>query len=95
MSADNGVYILETVGPEFRVAYCQAIDNIYGKFNDKTHHWDGDMDRMIDVFGQSKVYSFVEDAIDYATKVSYTYEHLEDGICLIPDFKDLKFGQIY
>lgn len=29
MSADNGVYILQTRGPEFRVAHLQAIDNVY------------------------------------------------------------------
>ena len=28
MSADNGIYILETSGPEFRVVECSAIDNI-------------------------------------------------------------------
>jgi hypothetical protein len=95
MSLDNGVYILETAGPEFRVAHSHAIDNIYGKFNDETLHWDGDMDRMMDVFGPSKVYNFIEDAVDYASKISYTYEYLEDGICVITDFKSLKFGQIY
>ena len=29
MSADNGVYILETKGPEYRVAHLQAVDNVY------------------------------------------------------------------
>lgn len=28
MSADNGIYILETSGPEYRVAHLQAVDNI-------------------------------------------------------------------
>lgn len=28
MSADNGIYILETIGPEYRVAHLQAIDNL-------------------------------------------------------------------
>ena len=95
MSADNGIYILQTHGPEFRVSYSHAIDNIYGKFNDTTHHWDGDMDRMIDVFGQSKVFSFIEEALDEAEKMSYDYEYLEDGICVITDFQELKFGAIY
>jgi hypothetical protein len=95
MSADNGIYILHTSGPEFRVAYSQAIDNIYGKFNDNTLHWDGDMDRMIDVFGMSKVYLFLEEALDEAEKMSYTYPYLEDGVCVISDFQELKFGQIY
>lgn len=29
ISADNGIYILKTKGPEWRVAHLQAIDNIY------------------------------------------------------------------
>lgn len=92
MSADNGVFVLQTSGPEFRVAYTQAIDNIYGKYNDDTLHWNGDMDRMMDVFGSSKVYVNVEDALDAAEELSYNYEYLEYGICLITDFKELKFG---
>jgi hypothetical protein len=27
MSADNGIYILETEGPEYRVAHMQAVEN--------------------------------------------------------------------
>jgi hypothetical protein len=29
MSADDGIYILQTLGPEFRVVHTQAIENIY------------------------------------------------------------------
>jgi hypothetical protein len=94
MSADNGVYVLQTYGPEFRVAYAGAIDNIYGPFNDTTLHWDGDMDRMIDVFGSSKVFNNLEEALDEAERMSYDYEYLEYGVCLIPDFKELKFGKL-
>lgn len=94
MSADNGVFVLQTAGPEFRVAYSQAIDNIYGKFNDDTLHWNGDMDRMIDVFGSSMVFNNLEDALDEAERMSYDHEYLEYGVCLIPDFKDMKFGQL-
>lgn len=28
MSADNGIYILETEGPEYRVRHLQAIENL-------------------------------------------------------------------
>lgn len=93
MSADNGIYVLETSGPEYRVAYSQAIDNIYGKFNDATNRWSGDMDRMMDIFGQSQAFVNVEQALDLAEELSYTYEYLEDGVCLITDFKNMKFGQ--
>lgn len=93
MSADNGIYVLETSGPEYRVAYSQAIDNIYGKFNDATNQWAGDMDRMMDVFGTSPVFVNIEQALDLAEELSYTYEYLEDGVCLIRNFKSMKFGQ--
>ena len=94
MSADNGVFVLQTEGPEFRVAYAGAIDNIYGSFSDDTLRWEGDMDRMIDVFGSSKVFNNLEEALDEAEKMSYDYEYLEYGVCLIPDFKELKFGKL-
>lgn len=29
MSSDNGIYVLKTKGPEWRVSHLQAIDNIY------------------------------------------------------------------
>lgn len=94
MSGDNGIFILQTSGPEFRVAYTQAIDNIYGKFNDDTLNWNGNMDRMIDIFGKSNAYSNLEEALDEAEKMSYDYEYLEYGVCLIPNFKEMKFGQL-
>jgi hypothetical protein len=94
MSADNGVFVLQTEGPEFRVAYAGAIDNIYGSFSDDTLRWKGDMDRMMDVFGSSKVFNNLEEALDEAERMSYDYEYLEYGVCLIPDFKELKFGKL-
>jgi hypothetical protein len=40
VSADNGIYVLESTGPEYRVAHAQAIENIcwkpdMGEFNRK------------------------------------------------------------
>jgi hypothetical protein len=95
MSSDNGVFVLQTRGPEFRIAYAHAIDNIYGKFNDTTGHWMGNMDSMIDYFGSSKVYTNLDDAWSDAEGLAYDYEDLEHGLCLISDFKDLKFGEVY
>jgi hypothetical protein len=93
MSADNGIYVLQTYGPEYRVAYTQAIDNIYGKFNDETLHWEGDKESMRQVFKESIVYGNLEDALDSAEEMSYDYEYLEDGVCVITDFKELKFNE--
>lgn len=94
MSADNGIYILETFGPEFRVAHAQGIDNIYGKFNDSTHNWDGDPEMILEYFAEAPVFQNVEKALDFASEMSYDYEYLEYGICLIREFKHLKFNEL-
>ena len=94
ISADNGVYILETEGPEYRVAYVNAIDNIFGEYNDTTLHWDGDSEMILECFGKSKVFTDLTEAWDYATTLSVAYAYLEDGVCLIPEFKKVKFGKL-
>lgn len=94
MSSDNGIYILETDGPEYRIAYAQAIDNIYGVFNDETNHWKGDDKMILEYFGSSKMYNDLQEAWDIATLWSEDHHYLEDGICLIRDFKDRKFSEL-
>lgn len=93
MSADNGVYVLETAGPEFRVAYAQAIDSVFGKFNSETLHWDGNLKMMQRIFGESEVYKDLDQALDVAEQLSYHYEYLEDGVCVITEFSDVKFSK--
>jgi hypothetical protein len=95
MSADNGVFILETStpqGPEYRVIYAQGIDNIYGKFNDRTLRWEGDMNMMVDYFRDSDIFSTYAKALDYAKRLSQEHTYLEYGICFIDDFKEQYFG---
>jgi hypothetical protein len=94
MSADNGIYILHTKGPEYRVGYNQAIDNIYGNFSDESFQWQGDPEMMVEYFQDAKMFSSLEEALDYAEDLSYNYEYLEDGICVITDFKDWNFGKL-
>ena len=94
MSADNGIYILQTEGQEFRVGYHQAIDNIYGNFSDDSLRWQGDPEMIYDYFQFDKMFSSLEEALDYAEDLSYNYEYLEDGICVITDFKDWNFGKL-
>jgi hypothetical protein len=94
MSADNGIYVLYTEtekGPTYRVAYAHAIDNIYGKFNDETARYDGDAERIKSVFSDAPVFNTLNEALDTAEQMSYDYEWLEDGVCVINDFKDLGF----
>lgn len=97
MSADSGVYLLQTkgeTGPEYRVVYAQAIDNIYGKFNEETNHWDGNPEMMLDYFGQSEVFTDLEQAWDHANHLAEEYEWLEDGVCLIRDFSEREFSNV-
>lgn len=97
MSADNGIYILFTEsekGPEYRVAYAHAIDNIYGKYNDELGKYEGDIPAIVSVFGEANVFFTLNEALDFAEELEYGREHyLEDGICVINEFKD--YGYIF
>ena len=94
MSADNGIYILVTKGPEFRVGHHQAIDNIYGNFSDESLQWQGDPEMIYMYFHVDKMFSNLEEALDYAEEIVYNYAYLEDGICMISDFKDWDFNSL-
>lgn len=94
MSSDNGIYILQTAGPEFRVAYQQNIDDIYGNFSDDSFQWQGDPEVMYSYFGDAPVFSNLEAALDKAEELSYNYDYLEYGICVITDFKDWDFNKL-
>lgn len=94
MSADNGIYILETKGPEYRVAYHQNIDEIYGKFSDESFHWQGDPEMMLEYFENAPMFFNREEALDLAKKMVYDYSYLEYGICFISDFKDWNFNSL-
>lgn len=94
MSSDNGIYILWTKGPEYRVAYGVNIDSVYGEFSDDSYQWQGDPQGMYDFFHDAKMFSNLEDALDFAGKIVYDYEYLEDGICVVSDFQDWDFNKL-
>lgn len=94
MSADNGIYILHTKGPEYRVGYHLAIDNVYGEFSDESYQWQGDPEIMWDYFHNDMIFSNLTDALDYAAEISYAYDYLENGICVINDFHDWDFNKL-
>lgn len=94
MSADNGIYILVTKGPEYRVAYGQNIDAVYGEFSDDSYQWQGDPEAMWDYFHDAMKFSELETALDFAGEMSYAYDYLEYGICVIRDFKDWDFNKL-
>lgn len=96
MSADNGIYVLFTEsekGPEYRVVYAQAIDCIYGKFNDITFRYEGDMTAIQDTFQGAPVFHTINEALDYAEELERDYNYLEDGICVINEFKE--YGYLF
>lgn len=96
MSADNGVYILFTdseKGPEYRVTYTHAIDNIYGKWNDENAKYDGDIQAIKNTFSDAPVFYTLNEALDKAEEIANDYEWLEDGICVINEFKD--YGYLF
>jgi hypothetical protein len=94
MSSNDGIYILQTQGPEYRIVYAQAIDNIYGDFDDKENRWKGNPESILDTFGASDVYTDLEKAWDQAMLMAEEYEWLEDGVCLIRDFEGKKFSDV-
>lgn len=96
MSADNGIYVLYTEsdkGPEYRVSYATAIGNIYGDFDEELFRYVGDASSILSVFGESVIYHTLNEALDIAEGMEYDIGYLEDGICVISDFKDL--GHIF
>lgn len=96
MSADNGIYVLQIdteKGSEYRVAHAHAIDNIYGKYNDDIGRYEGNLECIQSMFGEAKVFYTLNEALDYAEELETQYEYLEDGICVIYDFKD--FGYLF
>lgn len=94
MSADNGIYILQTYGPEWRVAHQQNIEEIYGNFSDDTYKWEGDPEEMFRYFGEAPVFLSLEEALDFAEEMVYDYDYLEYGICVISDFKEMDFNNL-
>lgn len=96
MSADNGIYVLLTEsekGPEYRVSYASAIDNIYGEWNDKTAKYNGNIQSIKETFGEVPVFYTLNEALDFAEELEHNMDPTEDGICVISDFKE--YGYIF
>jgi hypothetical protein len=94
MSSDNGIYILETKGPEYRVAHHQNIEEIYGNFSDNSFQWQGDPEMMLEYFGNAPMFTDEKKALDYAIELSYSYDYLEYGIVFVREFKDWDFNRL-
>jgi hypothetical protein len=96
MSLDNGIYVLLTEteeGPEYRVTYASAIDNIYGEWNAETAKYDGNIQAIEETFGNVPVLHTLNEALDFAEELENNMEPTEDGVCVINEFKD--YGYIF
>lgn len=94
MSADNGIYVLLTEsekGPEYRVTYANAIDNIYGEWNDKTAKYNGNIQTIKETFGEVPVFHTLNEALDFAEELENNMDSTEDGICVISEFQSLGY----
>lgn len=94
MSADNGIYVLLTEsekGPEYRVTYANAIDNIYGEWNDKTAKYNGNIQTIKETFGEVPVFHTLNEALDFAEELENNMDPTEDGICVISEFQSLGY----
>ena len=94
MSADNGIYVLLTEsekGPEYRVTYASAIDNIYGEWNVEKARYEGNIQTIQETFGQVPVFYTLNEALDFAEELEYNTDPTEDGVCVINEFKDYGF----
>lgn len=88
---DNGIYVLLTetdAGPEYRVAFANAIDNIYGQWNADRAKYEGDLSAILSTFSESEVFFSLNEALDRAEEIENDVGNTEDGICVISDFKD-------
>ena len=97
MSADNGIYLLFTESekrdPQYRVAHCQGIDSIYGEFDKETCSYKGDPEMIKEYFSKAKVFLHMNEALDYAEELEEKIGYLEDGICVINEFR--KYGYLF
>jgi len=97
MSADNGIYILKTAGPEFRVAHLQSIDNLYLDDNGRRiTDFSALAENARKMFGRQIIVKDETRAFKVArvlaNKVRHDFGFLEYGIQLI-DFSFLNLNE--
>lgn len=93
MSQDNGTYIIQTFGPEFRIGQANAIDNIYKDWDIEKDNWSPNPTVIQETFGKSKVYADLTEAFD-AAGVIEDNNQTEYGVGLVTDFKTMKFTEL-
>lgn len=94
MSADDGVYILETKGPEYRISHMSAVDNLYYEYNVLDIRWIPNVTVLMEAFRDSKVFTELTEAWDAATLLEDSIGMTEYGISLISDFSKYSFSDL-
>jgi len=94
MSSDNGTYILQTYGPEYRVMHMQAIDNIYGTYIPESGKYVPNSKAIVESFASSKVFTNLEEAWDFALDMDSQVEYSEYGTCFITEFETYTFSDL-
>lgn len=85
MSADNGVYVLETEGPEYRVAHLQAVENLSWDKSKEDYTDDPEVhiSNAREMWANTPVFTSKEKAVKYASEVAEDYPYLEYGIQIL------------
>lgn len=94
MSADNGTYILETKGPEYRIASFQNVEEIYGDWDSEANVWNPNQDMIRDNYITSKVYTELDEAWDAAVEHNDAQPVSEYGVNLLSDFSHKTFEEL-
>lgn len=94
MSSDNGIFVLQTSGPEFRIGRCQSIDNIYATFITETLSWTPNATAIVKLFDKSAVYGSLDEAWDAAYALDDAEEYSEYGVCLIKEFQNYLYTDL-
>ena len=86
MSKDNGIYILQTKGNEFRVVHAQAIENIYfweNRFGHSVYKEEANPVELEKYFGKSQVF---DNKVDANKKALDLWEQIMNSDCPIVEY---------
>lgn len=92
MSSDNGVYVLQTKGPQFRIAHMQNVTALFEEYNVADKTWTPNILTIVEVYATSAVYESLDEAWDAASNMEDDIGWTEYGTNLITDFKEYSFS---
>lgn len=93
MTNDDGTYVLQTHGPEFRIAQLSGIEALYEELNTDTMMWTPNVKLAFEAFNKGTVFTNLTQAWDAATGLE-AIKPTELGAVLVTDFSGTKFEEI-